>query len=407
MFKLSVNLLVLMLVVFLLGCSQAPSSVAPVSSVDGPTIVEGVTRTSQWRSDWSYDFGKDCTFPFIAGQHIQVGKIVVRNDLEHVYVRYELEDSWFLIETHLHVARTVEEIPQVNGNPVPGLFDYQTQHDPPVQVFEYIIDICSISDGNWNPGDEFVVAAHAEVWNMDVWDPENGFWEETAWGGDNDFPGDNWGKYGICDLKCELDNCLVLIPESPVTASFDVLNKCLFYTATKCWGFWEKVTLSNVPPGYYSVSNVPKSGWCLDQNSIISGDNQPKQYPVTLHSSQGSYLPGKAATCDWERINYILNHKQPGASKCDIQQAIWNFARPINCEIESPIAWEMIFDALAHGAGYHPGGNWGEVEAVILDAGLDPDGIPYQLTIIEVGCVPVSKPCGGFCAQNVVMSSHL
>ena len=94
----------------------------------------------------------------IAGQNIDVGEVYVWNDAEHLYVRYETANYWTLGETHIHVATSLGEIPQVNGNPIPGLFEYSMEHYPPVTEYTYAIDL-----NGWGPSTDLYIAAHADV----------------------------------------------------------------------------------------------------------------------------------------------------------------------------------------------------------------------------------------------------
>jgi hypothetical protein len=94
----------------------------------------------------------------IAGQYIDVGSVYVWNDAEHLYVKYETVNGWSLAETHLHVATALAQIPQMNGNPIPGHFVYSMDHDPPVTGYTYVIDL-----NGWGPSTELYIAAHAAV----------------------------------------------------------------------------------------------------------------------------------------------------------------------------------------------------------------------------------------------------
>jgi hypothetical protein len=88
----------------------------------------------------------------IAGQHYNVGTVTVTDD---GIVTYQTIPGCVLTETHLHVAPSEDEIPQTRkGNPIPGRFDYNDHHNPPVTLFSY-------ATGGWC--DEAVIAAHAVV----------------------------------------------------------------------------------------------------------------------------------------------------------------------------------------------------------------------------------------------------
>ena len=114
----------------------------------------------------------------IAGQHIDVGDVNVWNDDTNLYVQYVLDDPWVMTESHLHVATSMESIPQTQpnkkglggGNPIPGHFDYSDPHGP-VTEYTYIIDL-----GDWVPCTDLVIAAHAEVIKVIGEGCESPFW---------------------------------------------------------------------------------------------------------------------------------------------------------------------------------------------------------------------------------------
>ena len=120
---------------------------------------------------------------------IVVGTVHVWICDDYLKVKYDLTDGWLLAETHLHVADSWEEIPQKNGNPIPGKFDYKMEHDG-VSEFTYSIPLADLGDV-----DCVFIAAHAVVYNSCGCDC---YMEETAWADGDchvegfDFPGRNW-----------------------------------------------------------------------------------------------------------------------------------------------------------------------------------------------------------------------
>lgn len=93
----------------------------------------------------------------VAGKNTNVGDVIVWNDADNLYVNYVITDlDWCLTETHLHVATSLGEIPQKNGNPPPGKFDYKGEHDC-VTEYTYTISL------DWLPETELFIAAHAVV----------------------------------------------------------------------------------------------------------------------------------------------------------------------------------------------------------------------------------------------------
>jgi hypothetical protein len=130
-------------------------------------------------------------FEIIAGQHIPVGNLHVWSDQGYVFVKYMTFDNWYLTETHLHLAMDWHDIPQNrNGNPIPGHFAYQMEHN---YVTEYTYQI-PLNDFKGIPR---YGAAHCIVVKI-----ENGkiVQEETGWARNKlppygEFPGHNWAWY--------------------------------------------------------------------------------------------------------------------------------------------------------------------------------------------------------------------
>ena len=154
------------------------------------------------------------------------------------------------------------------------------------------------------------------------------------------------------------------LPPNQVTVKVDYpSNECYYY-----------VILSNIPEGYH-VSNGIFLGWCVDEHHYISNG---KTYSATLYSSYASNNPHPDD--DWDKVNYILNHKQ--GSWNDVQAAIWYFIDGGN--IPSSYAGKaMVADADAYGEGFVPVP--GETMAVVvwIDSNI-------QVPIIEV-CVPLQN----------------
>jgi len=67
-----------------------------------------------------------------------------------------------MLESHLHVAASldgIDGIPQANGNPIPGQFDYGEDHGPRVTEYTYEIPWDRDRDNM-----ELYIVAHAVVW---------------------------------------------------------------------------------------------------------------------------------------------------------------------------------------------------------------------------------------------------
>jgi hypothetical protein len=92
----------------------------------------------------------------LAGQTEDIGDIKVWNDGEYLYVQF-LSDSC-MIETHLHVATDLNNIPQTKKfNPIPGQFDYSTFHGCS-KDYTYMLPL-----GDWGIDTPLFIAAHASL----------------------------------------------------------------------------------------------------------------------------------------------------------------------------------------------------------------------------------------------------
>jgi hypothetical protein len=123
-------------------------------------------------------------FPLIAGQHIEVGTVTVTNTQTAIVVVYDTIDGWGITETHVDAALDYSGLHTNRpGNPQPGRFDQQTHHPQPVTRVVHMIE-----DLDWVAGTPIYIATHAVVTSE-----QQG--TETAWAGDQDFPGNNWATY--------------------------------------------------------------------------------------------------------------------------------------------------------------------------------------------------------------------
>ena len=124
---------------------------------------------------------------------IDVGDIIAWNDGDWLYVKYVTTNGWYMSETHLHVATSVDKIPQTKkNNPIPGQFTNSTVHSPTVQEFEYKIP------WTYDPGTTLYIAAHAVVEKVVGYTECTPIYqEETAWGKGLTFNDKNWAMYFV------------------------------------------------------------------------------------------------------------------------------------------------------------------------------------------------------------------
>lgn len=133
--------------------------------------------------------------------------------------------------------------------------------------------------------------------------------------------------------------------------------------------YW-KITLSNVPSGY-DVTNGIYVGWCCDQTFTI---NNGATLAVTLYSSYNPLQPWKGGDPGWNKVNYIINHKQGTAD--DVQAAIWHYIDSNGGNQADPDVIAMEAAANTNGGSYVPPPG-GLLAVVLYKAGS-------QATFIEV-----------------------
>lgn len=316
----------------IVGC-QGPSD--PVTVLNPEPTLE--RSSDSWTEDYC---GEPTSVNLIAGQNEDIGEVKVVNDGEYLYVEFVTVDPWVLVETHVAVYTDFEDIPQTKkGNPKIGQFAYD-------------IDSVIPLDCGW---DNLYIAAHAVV--EKIVDDEV-VQSETAWGEGPEFPGKSWAMY----FNFTVQDCCPLLP--PAGFSMTVV-----YQGAAPNSYF-LTTLSNVPDGY-ALENTTYLGWCTDEAHTIN--NWTTYYP-TPYSSYDPNLPVHAQDDDWDKVNYILNHKQ--GNKNDIQAAIWYYVNG-GYYPTSDAGQAMVDDAEANGEGYIPPD--GSPVAIILDLGTS-----VQLTIIEI-----------------------
>lgn len=184
----------------------------------------------------------DIITDLIAGQHTDVGEVIVTHDEVNMYVTYRIsEPGWCLKEHHLHISSTLAGIPQTKtGNPKVGHFAYKGTHDC---ILEYTETIPI----EWGAGAQVYVAAHAVVANDNgdggttTFTKSGGISTETAWGLGAPFPGNNWAMYffyTLCDdngggIGTESEIAYAYAPDGSGITSVCLLDLGISYS----WGF--------------------------------------------------------------------------------------------------------------------------------------------------------------------------
>jgi len=182
------------------------------------------------------------------------------------------------------------------------------------------------------------------------------------------------------------------LPTAPVTATF-VEN----FTPPGGTSYFT-TTLSSVPPGY-DVGNSEYIAWCADPYSGPPPATNTPPSQVTLLSTYGTSPLIASSTVPWNKINYLLNHKN-GEPNNVVQPAIWflitgvrdawNPPNPTwSCPLDS--ACDLLVTAAdTNGGSFVPGP--GQVVAVFMyNNGISFNPIVddgWQDTIMEVPVLP-------------------
>jgi hypothetical protein len=149
------------------------------------------------------------------------------------------------------------------------------------------------------------------------------------------------------------------------------------------------ITLTDIPMGF-DIINGTYLGWCVQETIKMT---QHVNHTVLLYSCYDPSLPLEYQNNHWDKINYLLNHKQ--GTVHSIQQAIWYYTDNKDC-FADPDASVMICDAEQHGAGFIP--TSGERLAVPIK------GVPaIQLTFLET-IIPATSALEGFVWDDTNMN---
>jgi hypothetical protein len=182
---------------------------------------------------------------------------------------------------------------------------------------------------------------------------------------------------GDC-TTCSLQN--LKLPTGPVGVQLDygpyVGQSDIYFRAT----------ISGMPLGY-SVFNGTYHAWCADAYVYqLVGTN-----PVHLYSTYGNSMPAGDQNANWDKVNWLLNHKK-GSAMVDIQAAMWLLLGepvPFSHSYNVAAANALYAAALANGTGFVPGE--GQSLAILVSVGgiqnpsIDPTN-KNQTTILELEC---------------------
>jgi len=370
----------IVLAVLATGCVSDGIIMGTQEQADSPLALEGDSRLDtaiepretgsfgkSWATYFTYVVGPPpaaTTANLYAGQFIDVGTLLINNDATSLKITYKAGGDWLFTETNLHVATSLEEIPQTKYNkkkpedgtsPKIGHFDYSSYHPAPG------VPTVTHDVGFWEVGTKLYICAHAVVLN------ESGQ-EETAWGSNGDDGKLPW-----------------LLPEEVTVEYASIAPSTFFY-----------VRLSGIPEGY-SIWDGTWYGWCADRNTSIDvGPYTARVYssldPLLGQGYDSDYVDHGPSTIDddeqWDIVNYMLNQdyktKFSGfvPTVIELQNAYWHFLDdPPPSEywntVRSEVVEAIIDDAEDNGPGFYPSA--GQFAAVILYVSEDTQLVFFPL----------------------------
>lgn len=152
-----------------------------------------------------------------------------------------------------------------------------------------------------------------------------------------------------------------------------------------------EVYFIDVKYGYDLVDFESYNAWCLEEGKPIRRNALHK---IKLYNAYDPELPAKFRNMDWNRINYVINHKQ--GAKTDVQMAVWHYAGTLKKPL-SPVASKIVEDADANGKDFKPAG--GDLVGVVCDTGekkqpvfveyLTPKSEPIVVSSAAVAPIPL------------------
>lgn len=227
-------------------------------------------------------------YEFIAGQHEDVGDIIVTNTGSDLIVRYETISGWWALqETHLAVSEVLADIPQKNGNPIPGAFPYAVPTSSDTTWAEYVIPLVA-DDILSSNGKKVLVPGHN--WAVD----------DVLYLGVH-------GVVGVCD--CEDLN--YVLP--------DEVDAEIIYPGADSY-FVVTITGDGILDGVHR-------GWCADADDYIEGDETHLGQIYSTICEDIEDIPEDAIVYDSNlpSVNWLLNNWETlnGYTAGDAQAAIW------------------------------------------------------------------------------------
>ncbi len=150
------------------------------------------TKSENYVLDYCWQSCKECppvkVGDIIAGRFFDVGDLIVWEDADYLYIKYDVKEGIMLKEAHVYVG-CIDEMPSTRkGTPKIGNFPYHTEDLDNGLLMIPLADIANIcKDENGC----IPIAAHAVVAKK----MRRYYWEQTAWSTGTEFQCRRWGWY--------------------------------------------------------------------------------------------------------------------------------------------------------------------------------------------------------------------
>jgi hypothetical protein len=184
-FTKNLTLIATSLLFFATACTDDITN--PITGSTASTS-NSATATSARVASTVIDVEEFCVDPLVttlwagAEQHIDAGTVTIGRSKLMLYLTVITTEGWEISESHLHIAGTLEGIPQTpTWNPKPGKFAYIDEWITATTTIQYSF---SLDELGFSAGDVIYVAFHAAL-NLD----------ESAWADGTGFLGHNWATY--------------------------------------------------------------------------------------------------------------------------------------------------------------------------------------------------------------------
>lgn len=280
------------------------------------------------------------TLDIYAGQHHYVGTLTVDNDADTIYVDYESDGDWLILDTHLYIG---DQAPKKGA---PGQFNFKTEG-------LYSLDdsySAALDDFGVYAGDELYIAAHAVVQE-------------------------------ILGHDADLDDFAAAIPDQLVNINVAFPGGDSYFNST--------ISGAGDLDGLYD-------GFCVDTSRTISPGSTYDAYLVSSYEAAAADLVDFPENLDL--VNYVINqdYASQGYTYGDIQRAIWTLVD--DTVLTSGLgSWSqtrvdtILDEAFAFGEGFEPGCD--DVVALILNPVNGNDVTSAQVTIAQVTFAAVGVEC--------------